>query len=80
MILISLNMDKWNLKNETLSFKLYGKIKCRKNATFYLSNATFHFSADITESDFNRCKIIGVVVSRIDIQLFLNKVELKNKI
>lgn len=34
----------------------------------------------VTESDFNRCKIIGVVVSRIDIQLFLNKVELKNKI
>ncbi|EAH5047875.1 S24 family peptidase, partial [Campylobacter coli] len=32
----------------------------------------------VAEDDFNRCKIIGVVVCKIDIQMFLNKIELKN--
>ncbi|WP_257906060.1 S24 family peptidase [Campylobacter lari] len=32
----------------------------------------------VTENDFDRCKIIGVVACRIDIQMFLNKIELKN--
>ncbi|EAH8791774.1 S24 family peptidase [Campylobacter jejuni] len=31
----------------------------------------------VTENDFDRCKIIGVVVCKMDIQMFLNKIELK---
>lgn len=30
-----------------------------------------------TENDYDRCKIIGVVVCKMDIQMFLNKIELK---